>query len=786
MKKYIIVFGCLVIIECVHAQWYWQNPLPQGNNLNTVYFMNDDTGFVAGLNGVMLKTTNGGEDWNCQNLTSGGFMSLYFLDENLGYGVGVYGTIFKTIDGGVSWMDQSVSNDIHLRSVFFNDENNGFAVAWYGIVLQTTNGGDEWDTITVGTSKNLQSIYFRNDTLGFITGWDGLILKTTDGGAIWNTVPSGTNEKLLTIHFVDDSIAYISGDYGVLLKSSNGGSNWFVLNGDIGIDVPRIFFTSIDEGYAVGHYVGNSVITKTTNAGITWERYYTGTIGQLINLYFTNQDTGYVIGVTGFIFKTTDGGTSWISKVHGTTEILKSIFTIDGTNTSYTCGYNGTILKTTNNGNNWVELYSGSTTNFSSIYFINEDIGFVAGSNKIYKTTDGGSLWIEKPTGTIYGINSIFFPVLDTGYAVGYGGLIMKSINGGETWITLSSGTSSVLYGVHFIDKNHGTTVGESGIIIKTTNGGQNWSSQTSGVSVRLNAVSFSQDNLGVASGDNETILQTTNGGSNWIIRRNGGVGSLSSICCVAGFNNTKCYAVGGYNQISIILKSTDCGETWISLQSGANSKLYGVSFHDEDNGFVVGEGGSILRTMNGGIPVELTSFIYSVNGNKVFLNWTTVTEINNNGFEIERSNGNVFVSIGFVPGHGTTTETNSYSFEDNNLLPGSYSYRLKQIDFDGSFKYSETVEVRISVPVEFSLEQNFPNPFNPSTKIKYSIPQSSNVELKVYDVLGNEIETLVNEEKQTGTYEIAYYADNLPSGVYFYQLMAGSYIETKKMLLIK
>ena len=141
---------------------------------------------------------------------------------------------------------------------------------------------------------------------------------------------------------------------------------------------------------------------------------------------------------------------------------------------------------------------------------------------------------------------------------------------------------------------------------------------------------------------------------------------------------------------------------------------------------------------------------------------------------------------IGFVPGFGTTTETHSYNYSDAGLHSGTYTYRLKQMDFDGSFEFSNEVEVEVTSPIQFELEQNYPNPFNPSTTIKYSIPQTSNVVIKLFDVLGNEVKTLVNEEKPAGTYEITWYAENFPSGVYFYQLKAGDFIQTKKMVLMK
>ncbi|MBK7629181.1 MAG: T9SS type A sorting domain-containing protein [Ignavibacteriales bacterium] len=197
--------------------------------------------------------------------------------------------------------------------------------------------------------------------------------------------------------------------------------------------------------------------------------------------------------------------------------------------------------------------------------------------------------------------------------------------------------------------------------------------------------------------------------------------------------------------------------------------------------------------------PVELVSFSANVVSNTVSLNWITATELNNTGFDIERSvisnevrNLN-WHSIGFVSGNGTTSESNTYSFSDEKISSEKYSYRLKQIDFDGTFSYSNTIEVDLSLLQTFKLEQNYPNPFNPSTKIRYSIPSVSsakvgslNVTLKVYDVLGNEVATLVNENQSAGNYEINFDAKILSSGIYFYKLQAGNFSQSIKMILLK
>ena len=191
-------------------------------------------------------------------------------------------------------------------------------------------------------------------------------------------------------------------------------------------------------------------------------------------------------------------------------------------------------------------------------------------------------------------------------------------------------------------------------------------------------------------------------------------------------------------------------------------------------------------------VPVELLSFSSSIVGSNVTLNWSTATELNNHGFEIERSfDKTTWATIGFRQGQGTTSEQQQYSYSDDlsDIVSSKLYYRLKQIDFNGSYEYSNVVEVEI-IPTAFSLEQNYPNPFNPSTKISWQSPIGSWQSLKVYDILGNEVTTLVNEYRNAGNYEVEFQSTildhQLASGIYYYQLKAGDYVQTKKMVLMK
>lgn len=187
-------------------------------------------------------------------------------------------------------------------------------------------------------------------------------------------------------------------------------------------------------------------------------------------------------------------------------------------------------------------------------------------------------------------------------------------------------------------------------------------------------------------------------------------------------------------------------------------------------------------------LPVKLVSFTSNVNGRNVILNWTTAVEENNSGFEVQRALlGKDFCPVGFINGNGNSSSEREYSFIDRNLLSGNYEYRLKQTDYNGNFEYFELrEEVTIGIPEQYSLSQNYPNPFNPSTKINYDLPSGGLVTLKVFDNLGREVATLVNEIKQAGYYTAELIGGNLSSGVYFYIITADNFTSVKKMILIR
>jgi hypothetical protein len=247
------------------------------------------------------------------------------------------------------------------------------------------------------------------------------------------------------------------------------------------------------------------------------------------------------------------------------------------------------------------------------------------------------------------------------------------------------------------------------------------------------------------------------------------------------------------YSYSSTYLADTGCGIGRIGTQW--NTAVFGTDVRALRSSYKSPVGSPVTRILTGilnwideqSTPVELTSFTGSAAGNCALLHWETATEINNYGFSIDRKLGNInFMEVGFVKGNGTATIINSYSYNDKNLTPGSYIYRLKQMDFDGKITFSKEINIVVSAPVVFALEQNYPNPFNPATLIKYSIPQDGPVTLIVFNLLGQKVMTLVNQNMKAGKYELKFDATHFASGIYFYRLDAGASSSVKKMILLK
>lgn len=484
-----------------------------------------------------------------------------------------------------------------------------------------------------------------------------------------------------------------------------------------------------------------------------WFPVNSGTTNNLNGLYFLNSGIGYSVGDAGTILKTTDAGLSWNVLTSGTSNALYDAYFFDD-NIGVVVGEGGLIRRTTNGGTDWTTVNSGVTDNLISISF-NGVNGISGGTSQtiIYSADSGltwqigqtgffgGGFWgasmFNSTTGFITGQNSIFQP------------FVGKTTNGGTSWDFYNfyfQSNEGRCDDIFFFDTNTGVTSGilwdGQGAIARTTNSGTDWTSTIFPFGIQ--GMDFPTLEIGFAVGWSGLIIGTTNSGLSW-------------------------------NEIT----------------SGTTTNLTDVDFTGNAlNGIAIGEGGIILRTDNGGLPVELTSFTCSLNDNIVILNWSTASEINNHGFQIERKLNNEWSTIGFINGNGTTTESHSYAFDDNLndiSFNGKIFYRLKQIDFNGSFEYSNVVEIEFKPISQFTLNQNYPNPFNPSTVIEFSLPEdAANVKLSIFNLLGEKVTELVNSALTSGNYKFEWNAQDESAGIYFYELRAGNFVSLKKMNLLK
>lgn len=473
----------------------------------------------------------------------------------------------------------------------------------------------------------------------------------------------------------------------------------------------------------------------------------------------------------------------WFYQTSNTTQELNDVFMHNELN-GWVCGDAGTLLKTTNGGQNWNQI-PATGNDLNSIVFKDANTGVAVGDDGIIlRTTNGGLNWSVITSGTSEQFRKVSYGGDNTFFAAGDDGLAAVSIDDGATWSLKNSGTTLRFRGAAASGTVKLWAVGEDGIIKYSDNGGNTWTNQVSGLSNDLHDIQFLDENTGFAGGSSSGLIFTNNGGQSWTIRNTGIFFDIKGI----HFKNEN---IGwGVSIAGTIFFTTNAGISWTSQPCGSSATLKEAYFVHQGKGWTVGTNGTIVMYDNPTVPVELNSFNASVFQNSVSLTWSTASEVNNRGFEVQRKSAldDEWNIIGFIQGQGSSTNNNYYSFEDKNLGAGTYFYRLKQSDFDGSFEYYNlSSEVVIETPQAFSLNQNYPNPFNPSTKITFNMPEQGNVKLKIYNVLGNEVATLLDNEIVAGNHNVIFNATGLSSGVYYYRVeVEGKFAETKQMILIK
>lgn len=802
--------------------------------------------YIGPANGGVWKSTDSGINWtpltDDQPSMSMGAIAIDPTNPNTVYagtgeatysGVSYYGRgLLKSTDAGATW--QHITSGLPSSSYFSrlkirpNHPNELLAALGTSGLFRSTNYGQTWTTLLSGRCDDVV-FTFTGDTV-FAVGSGIGFRRSLDGGQTFTAFGTGLGTGTRT-HFdlclAQPAFMYaaVHGSNTVTVyKSTNSGANWTQLStsSDFQNQGGQAWYDLYCRVNPVNPnlvFIGTIDIWRSTD-GTTFANITNGYGGGYVHvdqhfLFFhpTNPNT---------IMSCNDGGI-WLSTNSGNTftnlnqnltltqfyRIAASPFTpsriLGGTQD------NGT--QQTYSSLNWAAAYGGDG---GEVCFNPFNSNFILGETQnggIFRTTNGGTSWSSATSGISTSENVAWVaPILahpttdGTFYTARQ--RVYRSTNNGGAWTAISAnvnGTSAVREMA--ISKTNPAvlyaTTGSS--IFLSTDGGATFTNKTSGLpgrtitSVNVHPNDENTSLITFSGFGTNKVYKTTNMGTTWFSIS----GNLPDSPVNDGFiytydsQNPNTYFVA--TDVGVFL-TQDNGTNWVELPNNLpNTVIMHLDYSPSNQMLRAGTHGRGVYEayFDPTIPVELVSFTAETGVNNVTLNWSTATETNNQGFEVERKLKNQeWVIIGFVQGKGTTTEIQYYSYSDDySLLPyeGTVLYRLKQIDYNGTFEYSKQLPVNLTfIPSDYYVSQNYPNPFNPSTTIKYSLPVESFVKINIYNALGEVIEELVSKSQSSGNYEVTWNAQNYSSGIYYYSFEVNSadgsqsHREMKKIVYLK
>jgi hypothetical protein len=810
LRKFFLqtLFFFLLVTQICFAQWVQTNG-PYGGDISCLT-VNGTNLFAGTPDGVYLTTNNGGNWLPVNNgLPNIGINVLTVSGNNLFAGTSV--GIFLSTNNGTSWTaaNTGLPPDTAVLSMVVNGSNLFAGTDGHGVFL-STNDGTSWTAMNNGLFINGSFVSILDiAVLGSIVfATDGMwVFRSSDNGASWTQLGQwfGTISRL----GVCGTNLFVGGNTGVH-RSTDNGLTWSQANSGL---VSNGFGLSSISDFAVS---GN-------------------------NLFVTDN------GWNGGVFLSTDNGANWVPVIKNLGNIYVNSLIVSSS-ALFAGTEGGGVFVSTNNGTNWSSASIGLPKLYVNTLAVSVDETFK--QDIIAAGSEYGGVFVSYDTGTNWtsAIQGLINPVVNvltfngTNLFTGTGGGIFLSTDGGSSWSPLNSGLGLPSFGKDVY------ALAVSGInlfaglqfqpIFRSTDYGNIWSpisdrlierrvkalavDTVSSWPIMILYAALGGDKYGYSCGG---VIRFSDGDTEWTDCgfKDTCMRSLAVVSSEVG--DTKLYvSTHGYG----IFLSTDKGISWHSASNGLTN-LDILSLIVSGDNLIAGTGNGVFLTTNEGVgwndvssglssfeilalaastenlyagtplgvwkrplsevilPVELSSFTASANVREMTLSWSTATELNNQGFEVQRKFGsNDFVTVGSVKGHGTTTSPNNYTYIDKLADAGKYFYRLKQIDFGGKYEYSQVVEINWSPFTTYKLEQNYPNPFNPTTTIGFGIMEKGNVRLSVLNILGEEIKVLLNEEKESGYHSIDFSASELPSGVYFYRIQSGSFIQTKQMLLLK
>lgn len=497
-----------------------------------------------------------------------------------------------------------------------------------------------------------------------------------------------------------------------------------------------------------------------------------------------------IILVILFIIAASQGSFSqpWVNNSQGS----GAIWAVDfyDANTGWYLGDNGIIKKTTNGGNNWADQPTGAPVRMRGITMLNANTGFTCSQSngRIFKTTNGGTNWIQVYSNTNLSLYSIMSSGVNHIIAVGDDKLIVRTTNGGLNWVETSGGGVEDYYTVCMVDTNTSYIGASSGNILKSTNGGAVYNeiyvtSPLTGIA----RIQFINASLGYASGGNGKVFKTTNGGLNWAVQTTG-----SSTANQVYFTDALTgYICGSSGYVGV---TTNGGANWYKEQTGVTSNLFFIDFTNNSTGWVVGTTGSLLKTVNGGFLSSPTPVSPANNSTgqslTPVLDWDSTMQANI--YHIQISTDSSFSTTVM----DTTSNRSQFAVPSGKLNNSTKYFWRVFIETPNVSRWSVTwsfttgitsvQQTGSEIPDMFKLYNNYPNPFNPVTKIKFDVSAQAFTKIAVYDITGKEVAVLVSSNLSAGSYETDFNAADLSSGVYFYRITAGEFADIKKMMLVK
>lgn len=485
-----------------------------GWNVNDACFTTETTGYAVCDYGAISKTSNG-IDWTFSQVSGSEFLyGVDFPTADVGMVTGASGALYTTANGGATWTKRDTGLFVNYADVSMPTATNAWIVATGGVIRATSDAGVTWGAQTSGVGVELKSVFFRDASTGWASGAFGRVLRTTDGGSTWSSVTIDTGLTVNDVWFVSAAEGYAACSNGALYRSDDGGANWMLVT-TASSALSGGLFTSGTTGWIVG---ADGYVAKTTDSAGTWSRQKYGLGWALYDVTDASGWKCWAVGEGATVMKSTDSGDHW-SKVDINISPIYSLHGVDfyGSSAGYVVGGSGAIARTTNGGESWETSTWVKPTTFYDVEALDQTTAFVVGGQgNILKTTDNGVTWQSQipATPSTPAFHDIEFCDASNGYAVGANGLVGRTTDGGSTWTTQTVPLGPSIFGVAVLSPTNAWFVGSAGVMCHTTDG-TTWTGPGTGWGT-LTDIEFIDDQNGWVLSEAGVVYTTSNGGGDW------------------------------------------------------------------------------------------------------------------------------------------------------------------------------------------------------------------------------------------------------------------------------